>query len=192
MMHSLALVMAGKVPPHVPTKLVHVRPTAAAASDTSASVIAHIPLSAHCSPLTAHTTAQLWYASPRYHCGATVAVADDETPRVRLDVGVVLAVLVGENVGLLLGVCDAVEAAVRVLLPVAVPDALAPRVRLFVGVGVLLAVAVDVDVRLRVGVAVVVRVLVPVAVPDALAPRVRLRVGVYVACGQKHIGFIPL
>ena len=134
MMHSLALVMAGKVPPHVPTKLVHVRPTAAAASDTSASVIAHIPLSAHCSPLTAHTTAQLWYASPRYHCGARVAVADAETPRVRLDVRVELAILVGENVGLLLGVCDAVEAAVRVLLPVAVPDELAPNVRLLVGV----------------------------------------------------------
>ena len=61
-------------------------------------------------------------------------MADDETPRVRLDVGVVLAVLVGENVGLLLGVCDAVEAAVRVLLPVAVPDELAPNVRLLVGV----------------------------------------------------------
>ena len=161
-------------------------------ADTSVSVSTPMPLTAHCSPRDAQTDAQIWLAAPRYHCGATVAVADDETPRVRLDVGVVLAVLVGENVGLLLGVCDAVEAAVRVLLPVAVPDALAPRVRLFVGVGVLLAVAVDVDVRLRVGVAVVVRVLVPVAVPDALAPRVRLRVGVYVACGQKHIGFIPL
>jgi hypothetical protein len=63
-----------------------------------------------------------------------VAVTDADTPRVRLDVGVVLAVLVGEKVGLLLGVCDAVEAAVRVLLPVAVPDALAPIVRLLVGV----------------------------------------------------------
>ena len=61
-------------------------------------------------------------------------MADADTPCVRLDVGMVLAVVVGENVGLLLGVCDAVEAAVRVLVPVAVRDALAPYVRLLVGV----------------------------------------------------------
>ena len=61
-------------------------------------------------------------------------MADADTPCVRLDVGMVLAVVVGENVGLLLGVCDAVEAAVRVLLPVAVRGALAPYVRLLVGV----------------------------------------------------------
>ena len=46
-MHSLALVMAGKVPPCQPLKLEHARPTATAALDTSASVIAPIPLSAH-------------------------------------------------------------------------------------------------------------------------------------------------
>jgi hypothetical protein len=61
-------------------------------------------------------------------------VTDADTPCVKLDVGVVLAVVVGENVGLLLGVCDDVAAAVRVPVPVAVPDALAPRVRLDVGV----------------------------------------------------------
>ena len=60
-------------------------------------------------------------------------MADADTPCVKLEVGVELAVLVGEKVGLLLGVCDAVEAAVGVLLPVAVPDALAPYVRLPVG-----------------------------------------------------------
>ena len=61
-------------------------------------------------------------------------MADAETPCVRLDVGVVLAVVVGEDVGLLLGVCDAVAVVLRVLVPVAVRDALAPRVRLLVGV----------------------------------------------------------
>jgi hypothetical protein len=67
-------------------------------------------------------------------------VTDAEAPRVRLDVGVVLAVLVADSVGLLLGVCDDVAAAVRVLLDVvelvAVVDALAPNVRLLVTVGV--------------------------------------------------------
>ena len=119
-------------------KLAHTRPTVTAAVDTSASVIAPMPLSAHCSPRDAHTAAQLWPAAPRCHCGATVAVADADTPCVRLDVGVVLAVLVGESVGLLLGVCDAVEEALRVLVgvadAVAVVDALAPSVRLPVGV----------------------------------------------------------
>ena len=61
-------------------------------------------------------------------------MADAETPCVRLDVGVVLAVVVGEDVGLLLGVCDAVAVVLRVLVLVAVPDALAPYVRLLVGV----------------------------------------------------------
>ena len=93
-----------------------------------------MPLSAHRSHRAAHTVAQLSYAAPRYHCGATVAVADAETPCVRLDVGVVLAVVVGEDVGLLLGVCDAVAVVLRVLVLVAVRDALAPRVRLLVGV----------------------------------------------------------
>ena len=120
---------------------VHVRPTVAAASETSTESMSPIPTWAHCSPRDAHTDAQLWSAEPRYHCGATVAVADDDTPRVRLDVGVVLAVLVDEIVGLLLGVCDAVVVAVRVLEAVidavAVVDALAPRVRLgeLLGVG---------------------------------------------------------
>ena len=67
-----------------------------------------------------------------------VAVADADTPCDRLDVGVVLAVLVGDSVGLLLGVCDDVEAAVIELVVVnelvAVVDALAPSVRLLVGV----------------------------------------------------------
>jgi hypothetical protein len=67
-----------------------------------------------------------------------VAVADADTPCVRLDVGVVLAVLVGENVGLLLGVCEGVTGGVRVAVvvvdAVAVVDALAPSVRLLVGV----------------------------------------------------------
>ena len=89
-------------------------------------MIAPIPLSTHCSPRDAHTVAQLSYAAPRYHCGATVAVADAETPCVRLDVGVVLAVVVGEGVGLLLGDQDAVAVLLRVLVLVAVPDALAP------------------------------------------------------------------
>ena len=64
------------------------------------------------------------------------------------------------------------------LEPDAVEDALAPDVRLLVGVGVLVAVPVAVDVRLCVAVAAAVRVLVTVAVTDALAPRVRLLVGV--------------
>ena len=59
---------------------------------------------------------------------------DAETPRVRLLVGVVLALFVGENVGLLVHVCDIVAVVDRVLVPVAVLDALAPRVRLLVGV----------------------------------------------------------
>ena len=54
--------------------------------------------------------------------------------RVAAGVALELAVVVGEDVGLLLGVCDAVETAVRVLVLVAVPDALAPYVRLLVGV----------------------------------------------------------
>ena len=70
----------------------HVRPTDAAASETSALVIDPRPLSEHCSPRDAHTAVQLWSGAPRYHCGATVAVADADTPRVRLDVGVLLLV----------------------------------------------------------------------------------------------------
>ena len=61
-------------------------------------------------------------------------MADADTPCVRLGVGVMLAVLVGDNVGLLLGVCDGVTGGVRVLVTVAVSDALAPNVRLLVGV----------------------------------------------------------
>jgi hypothetical protein len=61
-------------------------------------------------------------------------VTDADTPCVKLDVEVALAVGEGENVGLLLGVCDDVAAAVPVPVPVAVPDALAPSVRLDVGV----------------------------------------------------------
>ena len=70
-------------------------------------------------------------------------VLDAEAPRVRLDVGVWLVVLVGVNAalavfvreigGLLLGVCVFVVVAVRVLVCVAVVDALAPYVRLPVG-----------------------------------------------------------
>ena len=82
-----------------------------------------MPLSAQRSPRAAHAVAQFSYAAPRYHCGATVAVADAEAPCDRLAVGVVLAVLVA------VGVQDAV----LVLVPVAVSDALAPRVRLPVG-----------------------------------------------------------
>ena len=93
-----------------------------------------IPTTAHCSPRDAQTDAQLWPTAPRCHCGATVAVTDAETPCVRLDVGVVLAVLVGEKVGLLLGVCDGVTGGVRVLVTVAVVDALTPNVKLDVGV----------------------------------------------------------
>ena len=115
-------------------KLEHARPIVSAAFDTSASVIAPIPVSAHCSPRDAHTVAQLWYASPRCHCGATVAVADAETPGVKLDVGVLLAVAVTVGVPLLLGVCDGVTGGVRVLVTVAVADALAPSVKLDVGV----------------------------------------------------------
>jgi hypothetical protein len=51
-------------------------------------------------------------------------VADAEAPCDKLDVGVVLAVLVA------VGVQDAV----RVVVSVAVPDVLAPRVKLLVGV----------------------------------------------------------
>ena len=51
-------------------------------------------------------------------------MADAEAPCDKLDVGVVLAVLVA------VGVQDAV----RVVVSVAVPDALAPRVKLLVGV----------------------------------------------------------
>jgi hypothetical protein len=61
-------------------------------------------------------------------------VADAETPCVKLDVGVVLAVLVTVGVVLPLGVCDAVAVVERVPVTVAVPDALAPYVRLLVGV----------------------------------------------------------
>ena len=130
MMHSLALVMAGKVLLYQPLKLVHARPTADAAFDKSASVISPIPLSTHCSPRVEHTAAQLWYASPRYHCGAAVAVTDAETPGVKLDVGVLLAVAVTVGVPLLLRVTGGV----RVLVTMAVADALAPNVKLLVGV----------------------------------------------------------
>ena len=130
----MALVMAGNVPYQQHATLVHARPTAAAAVETSAFVKAPMPLSAHCSPRVAHTVAQLWYASPRYHCGAAVAVTDAETPGVKLDVGVLLAVAVTVGVPLLLGVCDGVTGGVRVVVPVAVSDALAPIVRLLVGV----------------------------------------------------------
>ena len=92
-----------------------------------------MPRSAHRSPRMAHTDSQLWYAAPRYHCGAMVAVADAETPGVKLEVGVVLAVIEVVGVRLLVNVCDPVDVAVRVLVPVAVPDALAPSVRLLVG-----------------------------------------------------------
>ena len=75
-------------------------------------------------------------------------MADDDTPRVRLDVGVVLAVLVDDKVGLLLRVC------VAVLDPV----------------GVVVGVPVDVPVTLLVA--------VPVAVHEGLAPNVKLPVAV--------------
>ena len=64
-------------------------------------------------------------------------MADTDTPRVRLDVGVVLAVWVSDSVGLLLGVCEGVTGGERVAVvvvdAVAVVDALAPSVRLLVG-----------------------------------------------------------
>jgi hypothetical protein len=60
-------------------------------ADTSVSVNTPIPLTAHCSPRDAHTDAQLWLAAPRYHCGAAVAVADADTPCVKLGVGALLA-----------------------------------------------------------------------------------------------------
>ena len=82
----------------------HVRPTDAAASETSELVIDPRPLSEHCSPRNAHTDAQLWSAEPRYHCGAAVAVTDAETPRVKLDVRVVLVLAVAVEVPLLLRV----------------------------------------------------------------------------------------
>ena len=50
-----------------------------------------MPLTAHCSPRDAQTDAQIWLAAPRYHCGATVAVADADTPCVKLDVEALLA-----------------------------------------------------------------------------------------------------
>ena len=61
-------------------------------------------------------------------------MADAETPRVKLEVRVVLVLAVAVDVGLLLGVCDGVTEGVRVVVPVIVPDALAPSERLLVGV----------------------------------------------------------
>ena len=61
-------------------------------------------------------------------------MADAETPCVKLDVGVVLPLRVAVDAGLTLGVCDPVAVVERVPVTVAVPDALAPYVRLLVGV----------------------------------------------------------
>ena len=61
-------------------------------------------------------------------------MTDAETPCVKLDVRVVLVLAVAVDVGLLLGVCDGVTGGVRVVVPVAVSDALEPIVRLLVGV----------------------------------------------------------
>ena len=62
----------------------------------------------HATPHALHTCVQLWYGAPRYHCGATVAVADADTPDVVLPVGVVLPLLVTVRVGELLAVAVAV------------------------------------------------------------------------------------
>ena len=114
--------MSGKELDQQHSKIAHARPTVTAAVDTSASVIAPIPLSAHCSPRDAHTAAQLWSGAPRCHCGATVAVADADTPCVRLDVGVVLAVpdfvAVLELVPELVAVVEPVPELVAVIEPV--------------------------------------------------------------------------
>ena len=63
-----------------------------------------------------------------------MAVTDAETPGVKLGVGVLLDVAVTVGVPLLLRVCDRVTGGVRVLVTVAVADALAPNVKLDVGV----------------------------------------------------------
>ena len=120
-----------------------------------------------------------------------MAVTDAETPRVKLDVRVVLVLVVAVDVGLVLGVCDDVTGGVRVMVRVAVHDALAPSVKLGVMRGVDEVLPLRVGEAVGVTVLVLVTVTVAVAVPDALAPNVKLPVGVGDACGQKHRGSPP-
>jgi hypothetical protein len=87
-MHVPPLETSGKMLLHQKaSKRSHTSPTDAATARIASSLVT-TPAVEHATPRALHTCEQLWEGSPRYHCGATVAVADGAAPTLRLAVGV--------------------------------------------------------------------------------------------------------